>query len=161
MRIIKLISWVESKHRGQVRKYTDEPYLVHCLQVASQFANEELAAAALCHDVLEDTNATIYDLEYALLGAGFSWSETGYISGIVDELTDKYTKKDYPELNRKQRKVLEADRLRGISEAAFLIKLEDYKDNINSIKEHDPDFYELYQKEKDMYIPYLKEKYGK
>jgi (p)ppGpp synthase/HD superfamily hydrolase len=54
-------------HAGQTRKATDAPYVCHPLQVAGialeHGADEEQAAAALLHDVLEDTAFTYEDVE--------------------------------------------------------------------------------------------------
>ena len=53
-------------HKGQVRK-SGEPYIVHPILVAAitaKVSNDEMMVqAALLHDVVEDTNATIEDLE--------------------------------------------------------------------------------------------------
>ena len=53
-------------HDGHLRKGTQAPYYSHPLQVAGialeHGADEEQAAAALLHDVLEDTDATHGDL---------------------------------------------------------------------------------------------------
>ncbi len=53
-------------HKGQVRK-SGEPYIVHPILVAAitaKISNDEMMVqAALLHDVVEDTNATIEDLE--------------------------------------------------------------------------------------------------
>lgn len=53
-------------HRAQVRKNTDIPYIVHPLQVAKILSEEpnypvtpEIIAAAILHDVVEDTEETI------------------------------------------------------------------------------------------------------
>ena len=52
---------------GQTRKYTGEPYVVHPLEVAnivlSVGGTEAMVAAAMLHDVLEDTGVTFDLLE--------------------------------------------------------------------------------------------------
>lgn len=64
--IEKAYFWAKEKHEGQVRK-TGEPYITHPVAVAKILA--ELGAgpntliAALLHDVVEDTDATLQDLE--------------------------------------------------------------------------------------------------
>ena len=51
------------KHRGQ--EYRDgQPYVHHCQRVAAPFyENDVLYAAAILHDVLEDTDATLRDVQ--------------------------------------------------------------------------------------------------
>jgi RelA/SpoT family (p)ppGpp synthetase len=53
-------------HKGQIRK-SGEPYIVHPILVAAITAkisnDEKMVQAALLHDVVEDTDATIEDLE--------------------------------------------------------------------------------------------------
>ena len=55
----------ETAHAGQVRK-SGEPYFTHCLAVASILADmrldAEAIAAALLHDIVEDTDVTIEDV---------------------------------------------------------------------------------------------------
>ena len=64
------------------------------------------------------------------------------------QVTDVFTHEAYPELNRKIRKGMEADRLATISDDAKLVKLADMIDNTSSITEHDPGFAKLYLAEK-------------
>jgi (p)ppGpp synthase/HD superfamily hydrolase len=56
----------ESAHRGQFRK-SGEPYITHPLAVASILSEWQLdaegLAAALLHDVMEDTSVTRSELE--------------------------------------------------------------------------------------------------
>ena len=130
-------------HGDQKRKYTGDPYVTHCIAVADLVAkrtdDEEIVAAALLHDTLEDTAATYDDLK----------SEFGSrVASIVLELTDEYTKERYPDLNRKKRKSLEAERLGGVSDDAKLVKVCDLTDNTSSIVEHDPKFASVYLVEK-------------
>jgi|GEM_PF-481572 len=62
------INWVALKHKGYNRKGTDIPYTSHPFGVAMLlmshgFNNEETLKAALLHDVVEDTNATLDEIE--------------------------------------------------------------------------------------------------
>ncbi len=54
-------------HQGQLRKGSDTPYIVHPITVANilmaSTTDEELIAAGLCHDLLEDTNCTFDELK--------------------------------------------------------------------------------------------------
>ena len=66
---------------------------------------------------------------------------------LVVELTDIYTSKAYPHLNRKQRKELEAKRLGMTSRDAQTIKYADIIDNCLDILVHDPEFGSKFQSE--------------
>lgn len=131
-------------HTGQVRKYTGDPYIVHPRAVAAKVAERggtvDMIAAALLHDVLEDT-----PIDYDTLKEGFG-QEVAY---LVWELTDEYTTEAFPQLNRAVRKAMEATRLSKVSDAAKEIKLCDLMDNTSTIVEHDPHgFAPVYLREK-------------
>lgn len=49
-------------HTGQVDKGNGLPYILHPLTVATKVFTPEQKAAAILHDVLEDTNLTVDDL---------------------------------------------------------------------------------------------------
>src|SRR5688572_2066454 len=68
---------------GQRRKYTGEPYIVHPIAVAELVRSvphtPEMIAAALLHDVVEDTPVTLAQIE----------AEFGpVVADLVDWLTD-------------------------------------------------------------------------
>ena len=118
---------------GQVRKYSGEPYHVHVLAVAELVASktndEEILAAACLHDVLEDVAPVNPQYSKEVILAEFG----SRVLDLVLELTDIYTKENYPDFNRKKRKQLEAERLSQVSEPAKLIKRADLFDNNKSI----------------------------
>ena len=118
---------------NQVRKFTGEPYHVHVLAVAklveSKTKDEHVLAAACLHDVLEDV-APIKP-EYGKERILQEFGERAL--SLVVELTDIYTKENFPELNRKKRKQKEAERLAQTSEDAKIIKRADLYDNNLSI----------------------------
>lgn len=49
-------------HKGQ-RSFSGRPYIFHCIRVMEQMDTEEEKAAALLHDVIEDTDITEDGLE--------------------------------------------------------------------------------------------------
>lgn len=53
-------------HKGQFRKLSNEPYISHPIRVAKQLekhaAHEELVCAGYLHDVVEDSDLTLYDI---------------------------------------------------------------------------------------------------
>lgn len=147
----RLFSRCAHQAAGQVRKYTNEPYYLHPAAVADMVAAQvpdaspETIAAALLHDVVEDTPIT--HAEIAEL-----FGDT--VAGMVYDLTDQYT--DPAEGNRAERKAKERDRLSNISPEAQTIKYADLIDNTVSIAKHDPDFARVYLKEKRALLDVMK-----
>lgn len=127
-------------HKGQVRKYTGEPYIVHPIAVAETVrihgGSDEMVAAAMLHDTIEDTDVTYEDIH----------KEFGVtVAGLVRELTDTSRPSDG---NRAARKGIDRRRLAKASADAQTIKLADLIDNTTSIVAHDPGFARIYLKEK-------------
>lgn len=139
-----------------MRKYQpDLPYFVHPMAVAiyvarlldsaaiSQADKNKMIAAALLHDVLEDTKTGTDAIESAV-GPD--------VLSLVKALTDEYTKEAYPELNRAARKERELARTLEIEPRAVLVKLCDSWHNLQDIARHDKSFSTLYVREKKLLI---------
>lgn len=118
-------------HLGQTRA-GGQAFIYHPMRVAglvSVFGNdgarltEIMISAAWLHDVYEDTK-----LDPPMLS-----SIHPDIDKLVDELTNRFTKVNYPKWNRKRRKAAERDRISEISPEAQTIKLCDRIDNLGSI----------------------------
>lgn len=124
---------------GQVRKYTGEPYIVHPIEVmmlvkTAAASTDEMLAAALLHDTVEDTEAT-----HAIVEQRFG----SKIAALVHDLTEPaYVG------NRAQRKAIECERLAMISPDAQTIKLADLISNSRTIVDRDPRFAKVYLPEK-------------
>ena len=62
----KAITFAVERHTGMVRKGTDVPYIVHPIEAvsiaASITSDAEILAAAVLHDVVEDTPTTIEEI---------------------------------------------------------------------------------------------------
>lgn len=116
----------------QFRKYTNEPYIVHPLAVAqivlSLGLSEEAGAAALLHDVVEDTNRSLQDI-YDNFGKR--------IGDLVEMLTDVSTLEDG---NRKARKELDKQHTAMADFEGKTIKLADGLNNALSIIQHSGGF---------------------
>lgn len=127
-------------HKGQVRKYTGEPYIEHPLEVAKivrmHNGSKEMVAAALLHDVVEDTDVTLDEVRQEFGDA---------VADLVDDLTDVSKPEDG---NRAFRKAMDRDHTAQASAAAMVIKAADLISNSKSIMEHDPNFAKVYLKEK-------------
>lgn len=134
---------------GQIRKYTNLPYIMHPAAVANLVAQAngtpEMIAAAWLHDVVEDTKCTSENIR----------TEFGpTVATYVDWMTDKTTKEDGNRASRKEK-----DRLRWAKAPpqAKTIKLADLIDNTSSIAEFDPEFAKVYMAEKEKLVWALKE----
>lgn len=118
---------------GQLRKYTDDPYIVHPISVAYTVSlyssNPNVVAATYIHDVLEDVAPTRPEFGEDVIREEFGEE----VLGLVREVTNVYTIERYPSLNRATRKKAEAMRLGTISSQAMLIKLADILDNTKDI----------------------------
>ncbi len=70
--LIKAISFATNSHRGMCRKGTKTPYILHPMEAAaivgSMTDDMEVIAAALLHDVLEDTDVTKEELLFEFGG---------------------------------------------------------------------------------------------
>lgn len=141
--ILKAVRFAILAHGDQKRRYTNDPYVLHCMTVAYMVSNRTMdphvIAAAVLHDVLEDTEATVVQLQN-------QFGER--VAEYVRELTDFYTAENFPHLNRENRKRREAERLGQASAEAQLIKAYDLYDNTTSIAAHDPGFAKVYLPEK-------------
>jgi (p)ppGpp synthase/HD superfamily hydrolase len=133
-------------HRGQVRKYTGEPYIGHPVAVAALtkvtleyygYDKDIVILAmkcALLHDVVEDTTVTIEDIQESF---------GDKVAQGVWFLTDPNTFVG----NRATRKALTRARLACAPTYIRLVKVADIEHNAVSIRKHDPDFYKVFMKE--------------
>ena len=125
---------------GQKRKYSGVDYIVHPRRVSAIVADnggtEDMIAAALLHDVLEDTQVT-----GEMIAEVFGWK----IHKLVVELTDVSKPEDG---NRSKRKAMDAKKLSEVSKEAQIIKLADLIDNSDDIEANDPSFAKVFLKEK-------------
>tara|TARA_Y100000034_G_C6835447_1_gene377481 strand:- start:147 stop:662 length:516 start_codon:yes stop_codon:yes gene_type:complete len=136
-------------HEGQARKYTGIPYIVHPSEVMGIVSTVEhddaMLAAALLHDVVEDTDHTVDDIR----------AEFGDdVAELVSALTDVSTIADG---NRKSRKAKDRAHTAGASPRAQTIKLADLLSNSVDIIKNDPDFARIYMAEKLLLLGVLQE----
>lgn len=137
-------------HGEQLRKYEHEPYIEHPIRVMKMCRayTDDIAilAAALLHDVLEDTAVPQEEIEHFLKDL-LPENQAVKAMKLVVELTDVYTKRNYPRLNRRSRKEREFERLAGCTAEAQTIKYADVLDNALHIMEQDPDFGHVFLRE--------------
>lgn len=144
-KVQEMYQFVVKWHKGQKRKYTGEPYLVHLLEVAQTvFVNlhwkipadklEHLILIALAHDVLEDTTISHPAFERI-------WGRDIYEDVLA--LSDLNTKG-----NRRERKNAYAKEVAKANSGVKLVKLADMMSNTKSIVDNDPNFAKVYLEEK-------------
>lgn len=126
----------------QRRKFTDELYPIHTLEVAAEVANSAPDAdvldivTAILHDIIEDTGIT-----RELIKAEFG----EVVANLVVQLTDVAL----PEHgNRALRMAINAVHVKYITVRAKRIKLRDINHNVRNIAAADPDFGKVYLPEK-------------
>jgi len=143
------LDFATAAHTGQKRKYTGEDYIVHPMEVAeivkTVVHTPEMIAAALLHDVVEDTDASLEDILHRFGSA---------VADLVRDLTDVSQPEDG---NRATRKALDRAHTAQASAAAKTIKLADLISNSRSIVEFDPKFAKVYLKEKALLLDVLTE----
>lgn len=132
---------------AQLRKYTNEPYIVHPAEVVSIVRSvphtEEQLAAAWLHDVVEDTGVTI-----EIIRAEFGEK----VADLVGWLTDV----SRPEQgNRATRKAIDRAHTAMAPAEAQTVKLADLISNTRSIVEHDVNFARVYMAEKRLLLDVL------
>ncbi len=143
----KALQFATMAHEGQVRKYTGEPYINHPVEVMGivKTVSDDPAmhAAALLHDVVEDTDFTIEDIV----------REFGDdVARLVDDLTDVSKPEDG---NRKTRKALDRAHSAMASARAQTVKLADLISNGKDIIQHDRHFGKVFLAEKDLLLEVL------
>ena len=126
-------------HEGQFRKYSGMPYIVHPIEVATIVQtvehSDEMIAAALLHDIVEDTDYSFEDIAKEV---------SPEVADLVKGLTDVSSPQDG---NRKVRKAIDKDHLAEQNAEVQTIKLADVISNSQDIKANDPKFAKVYIEE--------------
>jgi len=139
----------EHQRINHVRKYTNQPYQTHLQSVAKLVAtvtdDEEMIAAAWLHDTVEDTPATLGDIEN-VFGV--------QIAELVEELTDVSKPSDG---NRATRKEIDRQHLATASHRAKTIKLADLIHNCADIVKNDEKFALTFVSEMQALLEILKD----
>jgi (p)ppGpp synthase/HD superfamily hydrolase len=127
-------------HTGQVRKYTGEPYFTHCEEVAALVkevgGSADMVAAAYLHDVVEDTDWTLHEMEMIF-------------GPIVARYVAYLTNAELVFGNSAERKALDIARLALAPPEVQTIKLADLISNTRTIEKYDPKFAKVYMREKN------------
>lgn len=137
--LLKALSFAAYKHRHQTRKGSRPiPYINHPIALADllvrtgQIRDPKTIAAALLHDTVEDTTATLKELR-AKFGP--------VISRLVAEVTND------TRLSRKQQKRRQAELAPSLSRRARVLKLADKTCNLRDILQDPPVGWSLKRKQ--------------
>lgn len=134
-------------HEGQFRKYSGMPYIVHPIEVATILQTvphtEAMVAAALLHDVVEDTDYTVDDIAVLI---------DPEVAKLVEGLTDISKPEDG---NRKARKAIDREFLSKQSAEVQTIKYADIISNTQDIRVNDPSFAKVYIEEMKLLLDVL------
>ena len=136
----KALEFATAAHQGQVRKYSGVPYITHPIAVADIVRTvphtEQMLAAALLHDVVEDCGVKLEELSVQF---------GPVVSMYVCYLSDISTLEDG---NRGDRKLIDAKHYAAGPAETQTIKVADFIHNTADIHKHDPRFWEVYKHEK-------------
>ncbi len=126
-RFLRAFDFAAAKHAGQTRKASTIPYIAHLMGVASlvlEFGgDEDLAIAALLHDVVEDCGGAPMLREIRRrFGSG--------VARIVDGCTDSDT---YPKPPWRERKEKYIRHLKSADAGTRLVSAADKLNNVRSI----------------------------
>jgi (p)ppGpp synthase/HD superfamily hydrolase len=139
LKVLNAINYATIMHGDQKRKYTNEPYMVHCLEVAKIIAergfDEDMICAAVLHDTLEDTKATYVNI-------------VDSVGSEVAEMVRLLTNVNHSFGNRAARKAMDFHRISQAPVSVQNIKIADLISNTRTIVEYDSEFAKLYLKEK-------------
>jgi len=131
---LKALHYAADMHRYQRRKDDEEsPYINHPIYVAQILSDIggvddlEVLSAAILHDTVEDTKATLHDIELAF---GLR------IARIVEEVTDDKS------LKKKERKQAQIDHAGHISREGALVKVADKIANVRDVGANPPSDWE-------------------
>jgi len=149
MSILKAIDFARQAHLNQVRKYTNDSYLIHPISVGFILStvtdDNEILEAGVLHDTLEDTNTTITELL-----DNFGQKVTDFVIDVTDVSKPS-------DGNRKVRKEIDRKHLAKVGPDSKTIKLADIIDNGRSISEYDPGFARVWLQEKKDLLPDLRQ----
>ena len=157
-RIEKAVAFATKAHAGQYRKGTDRPYILHPIETMAIITrlvryDEDLIAAAVLHDVVEDTSVTLNRLE----------KEFGpRVSGLVVSVTEDKMRKMPPEATWRARKWQTIFNLRKADRETKALVLADNLSNLRELKRNHEKYGDMIwehfnQKDKKMQEWYFKE----
>ena len=158
-KIEKAVAFATRAHTGSVKKEKDKPYILHPLEamtiVMRYTDGEDVLAAAVLHDTVEDTSVTVERLEKAF---------GPRVAGLVASVSEDKRKDRAAETTWLERKMETISHLKEASRDTKLICLGDKLSNLREMEEDyaeiDDELWERFnQKDKDMHAWYYREIY--
>ena len=124
----RAINYAVKAHAGTERRGKGFPYIVHPMEameiVSTITSDQELLAAAVLHDTVEDTDVSVEDLR----------KEFGSrVAGIVEEESDRFTPGISAEASWHDRKQAAIERLAKASMDAKIVAMGDKLSNMRAI----------------------------
>jgi len=120
-KVHKAVVFSEKAHRGQIRKGSGAPYIIHPLSVgialAGVGASEEVVISGILHDVVEDCDVSLLEIE-EIFGKRVSF--------LVDQVTEKG-------IGWRERKESVIEKLEEAEKDILLIKSADMLHNISDL----------------------------
>ena len=140
--IFSSLEYAASRHRGQFRKGADHaPYINHPIQVADLLINKAgetdpvLIAAAILHDVIEDTVAGENEKQALISEMRDRFGEE--VVALTLEVTDDKT------LEKRERKLAQIEHASQLSDRAKKLKIADKIMNLHDIRLNPPQWWTL------------------
>lgn len=125
----KAMKFAIEAHKGQERRGKGFPFIVHpmeCVEIAATItADQEILAAAVLHDVVEDTDYTIEDIR-------LNFGER--IASLVGSETEEVVTGKTEEESWHERKQAAIDRIKRASHDAKIVALSDKLSNARAIQ---------------------------
>jgi len=130
--------YAAEKHFSGLRKGTEKtPYIIHPIRVASSLLWEakvydpQVLAAALLHDVVEDTGT-----KFGEITQKFGPQISSLVKELSDEMNEETGEKIFTKLVRKEKEI---DHASSLTSQARLIKLADKLDNLRDLARRSPE----------------------
>ena len=128
MDVEKAVAFAAMQHKGQKRKGTDMPYIVHPIEAAAIAArltdDKDVICAAALHDVLEDTEITDAEFELAVGKRVFK---------IVNRVSNGKRKNKKDERPWRESKAVTVAEIKTMNADEMIVELADKLANMRSI----------------------------
>ena len=138
--VVRAFSFAYKAHKGQYRKGSKIPYIVHPMDVASALmkneASEEIVVAGLLHDVVEDAGVELQQVEKL-----FGNQVKRLVKGASEP--EEYRREMSSEERRKTWKVRKSHTVSKIKDADYDLKLLSCADKLSNIRDMINDYNEV------------------
>ena len=158
-KIEKAVLFATKAHAGQLRKGSEKPYILHPMEamaiVTKYTDDEDVIAAAVLHDTVEDTTVTLERLEKE-----FSPRVAALVASVTED-----KKKDLPAestwLERKQEAILHLETASHETKLLCLAdKYSNLRDMYDDIEDFSSEYWQLFnQKDGRMHAWYYRENF--